>query len=369
MSDDLETRLRELGEVRAGRFGPVLSRLLELELELGDAEAAIPEPAPFPELEPIPEPRRSPGGFGGAAPREPAWYEVPYAGGPMVKVAGFPRAVYPPDASSKGKKPSEDGPDVKAYKRTVCRLGRWQPWDPDAWDDSYSNAFAHGRGTGMVGDSGIAGVQRQQNVDPTGWIGEKTFNLLRSARVPTGPHAGDMAMDSVAVNLINQAVQKFSAPPPGSLADVERAITDYLRRSINAEPKWHYSQARAMTNLGKSPDVEQSADCSTQSTSAYFWAKQETGVEVPDPNGCGYNGYGYTGTLIDNPRVSSPYKVGDLALYGPSSSNTSHVCTCYLAGSGSTSEWCSHGSEAAPYPVDLHYRSDLLCVVRPGLMP
>src|SRR5215471_2218161 len=32
-------------------------------------------------------------------------------------------------------------PDVVAYKRTVSRAGRW-PWQP--FDDSYSNAFAHG---------------------------------------------------------------------------------------------------------------------------------------------------------------------------------------------------------------------------------
>jgi hypothetical protein len=32
-----------------------------------------------------------------------------------------------------------------------------------------------------------------------------------------------------------------------------------------------------------------------------------------------------------------------------------------------TSEWCSHGSESGPYRVALHYRGDLLVVVRPGL--
>ena len=52
------------------------------------------------------------------------WWESGYPGGPMVKVAGFPRPLYPPDAARYGKRPSIDGPDVEAYKRTVSRAGR-----------------------------------------------------------------------------------------------------------------------------------------------------------------------------------------------------------------------------------------------------
>lgn len=128
----------------------------------------------------------------------------------MVAVPGFPRPLYPPDA--KGKTPSVDGPDVVAYKRVVSRAGRWKPWDPAGWDDSFSNGFSHGKG-GNVGESGVAGVQRQQNLDPTGYIGEKTFNLLRSIRVPEGPHKGEMAMDANAANLIAEAFYKFKQPP------------------------------------------------------------------------------------------------------------------------------------------------------------
>jgi hypothetical protein len=345
-----------LGEWRRSRYGhPLLVRLARLELELGDREAAVVEPATPP---PEPTPETSEG-----------WWQHAYAGGPMVKVPGFPRPLYPPDATAQGKAASSDGPDVIAYKRTVCRLERWDPWDPSAWDDSYSNAFAHGRGTGMVGDSGVAGVQRQQGMSDTGWIGEPTFNLLRSARCPPGPHEGEMAMDSVAVNLLEDAWQRFAGAPAGGLDDVEAAILDYCLGCIGNEPEWHYSQARPMTHLGAPPSSEESADCSGHSTSAYYWARQQTGVAVPDPNHSGYNGYGYTGTLVDNPRCSSPYKIGDLAIYGDSTGSTEHVVTCYAAGDASSAEWCSHGSEAAPYAVELRYRSDLLCVVRPGLLP
>ena len=117
------------------------------------------------------------------------WYEKPYPGGPMVKVKGFPRPLYPPDAGQCGKVPSTPGPDAEAYKRTISRAGRWE-WQN--FDQAYSNPFAHGK-SGNVGESGVAGMQRQQNVDATGWIGEKTFNTLRSIRIPEGlPHAASL---------------------------------------------------------------------------------------------------------------------------------------------------------------------------------
>src|SRR5215467_8058011 len=128
----------------------------------------------------------------------------------MVKVAGFPRPLYPPDATKQGKRASVDGPDVEAYKRTVSRAGRW-PWQ--AFDQTFSNGFAHGK-SGNVGETGVAGVQRQQHLDATGWIGEKTFNTLRSIRCPSGPHAGEMAMDSRAVALINEAFKIFGGSEP-----------------------------------------------------------------------------------------------------------------------------------------------------------
>ena len=156
------------------------------------------------------------------------WYEKAYPGGPMVSVEGFPRPVYPPDAPDKPN--AVDGPDVLAYKRTVSRAGRW-PWE--TFDDTFSNGFAHGKAGGDVGDSGIAGVQRQGDLDDTGWIGEKTFNLLRSIRIPEGlPHAGEPAMDATAVKQINQAWERFkgSEPPPAGKGSVREAA---LKRAVS----------------------------------------------------------------------------------------------------------------------------------------
>lgn len=143
------------------------------------------------------------------------WTKKPYTGAPPERtIKGFPRPLYPADAAEHGKKPSSRGPDVVAYKRTLCRLQRWGTWDPAKWDKGYWNAFAHGKNgaASAVIDSGVAGFQRQQRIPAgaTGWLGEKTFNALCYALVPPGfPHSGEHAMDAVAVDLINEAWDLF----------------------------------------------------------------------------------------------------------------------------------------------------------------
>jgi hypothetical protein len=294
-----------------------------------------------------------------------AWFDKGYPGGPMVKVKGFPRKL-------DWQKKTSPGADVTAYQRTVARAGRWK-WGE--FSDDFTDEFARGIAKSDPEKdrlwSGVAGVQGQSAgaVPVSGIIGKETFNYLRSIRIPNGlAHAGEPAMDQTAVNLINQAFAAYNEPPADA-GDVKAAIADYCRRSIASEPGIHYKQYRPMQSLGDKPENGFSSDCSEHSTAAYFWARKVTGIAVPDPNGSGFNGYGYTGTLVNNPRVSGSYQIGDLAIYGASSGSTEHVCTCYVAGDANSSVWCSHGSEAAPYAVKLHYRGDLYCVVRPGLLP
>lgn len=151
-----------------------------------------------------------------------AWNDDPPRGGPMVKVAGFPGPLYPPDHP---KGPSPDSDFVMALKRTAARCGAW-PWDPEGWDDSYSSRFAHGDNNPAY--AGIAGLQEWSGtIDPTGNVGEATFNFLRSVKVPQGrTHAGEMAMDSVAVNLINTAYAEAHPPAvPLREAALSTAIT------------------------------------------------------------------------------------------------------------------------------------------------
>ena len=175
----------------------------------------------------------------------PAWYEQPYKGGPMVKVDGFPRPLYPPDAVEHGKQPSSPGPDVDAYKRTVSRAGRW-PWQ--IFDQAYSNGFSHGT-SGNVGQTGVAGVQRQAHLDATGWIGEKTFNLLRSIRVPVGPHEGEMAMDAFAASLIDEAFAMFEGSEPVSAYAAVREQA--LKRAIDELGTAEYPHGSNLNPYGK----------------------------------------------------------------------------------------------------------------------
>lgn len=147
-------------------------------------------------------------------------------------------------------------------------------------------------------------------------------------------------------------------------------IRNYCIRCENTRGRIHYSQARPMTHLGDSPGHEWSADCSGYATSAFFWADRYTVFPVRDPNGMGYNGYGFTGTLLaHNKKRNVPLRrdyffTGDMAIYGSSLWNTKHVTICRRNGNAKQSIWSSHGREAGPEPTRLHYRSDLLIVVR-----
>jgi hypothetical protein len=292
------------------------------------------------------------------------WWTRPYEADGPVGPDDLPRPLYFP-GNAAGKEASSDGPDVVAIKRTVSRLGRW-PWQ--AFDDTYSKAFARGDGPNVI-DSGVAGVQRQEGIDPTGYVGDGTYQRLRRAIIPAGkPHAGDFGMDATAVRLLNEAAQAL-ANPPATIADVRAELAAYCRDCLANAGRIHYEQIRPIGCFGVAPTNGFTTDCSGHATCAYYWPRKVTGVAVPDPNHRGYDGYGYTGTLIDNPTASSPYQIGDLALYGPSTSATSHVVTCYVAGSEANALWLSHGSDEAPYSVKLRYRGDLLVVVRPPLMP
>jgi CHAP domain len=149
------------------------------------------------------------------------WWEKPYPTGKPLSVPGFPRPLYPPDAV--GYKPSVDGTDVEAYKRTLWRLGRW---GAPPHDDSYSNDFSHGTGgKGNVGTSGMAGFQRQCGINPSGYVGTSTFQALITALIPEGlPNAGKYGMDANAQNLLAMAWQQFN--PPVKLRTVRDAALE-----------------------------------------------------------------------------------------------------------------------------------------------
>jgi len=322
-----------------------------------------------------------------AAPLSISSSPLPWVIGPGPRPSNtsrITRTLYAPD--NPNQKTQSDGKDVKAYKRMLSRAGGFWKWQE--FTTEYTDAFAHGA-TGPTGSGpGVDGFRDALGIgDGSGTLNERVYHALLYGKVPEGStHAGEWVCDPTSETLLEEYYQAWQRdhPPPKAAPDepekqpesaddqkkkVRNAIADYCRRSINNEPGIHYEQIRPIGCFGIPPEQGFTTDCSGHSTCAYYWARKVTGIAVPDPNDNGYNGAGYTGTLVNNPECHPNYLVGDLGIYGSSKGDTEHVVTCYDDGDGDSSKWCSHGSEAAPYSVALHYRSDLVCVVRPPLLP
>jgi hypothetical protein len=100
------------------------------------------------------------------------------------------------------------------------------------------------------------------------------------------------------------------------------------------------------------PNVPRWSDCSSYAT----WLYWQAGAR--DPNGRGYDGYGFTGTLADHGRriFLSDSRPGDLVFYGRYPH--SHV-TVVVSNVRGRVRCSSMGSDPGPYLVDARYRGDL----------
>lgn len=267
-----------------------------------------------------------------------AWYEEPYKGGPLVPAPGFPRPLYSPDAEP-GHTPSVNGPDIEAYKRTVWRAGRWQG-PASAFDRAYSNAFAHGK-SGNVAESGIAGVQRQQGLDPTGFVGKQTFNTLRSIRCPKGPHEGEMAMDVTAQNLIAQAWQLYGGSEPDPEPPEPEGQTTRQRALIAAIADLGYKESPAGSNhtkFGEWYGCDYQPWCAMAVT---YWFEHSAGGSPSFSQGVNYAYCPYVVSDARNGRngLSIPSSVipGDLVLYDWQSDGTYDHIGIFEAWTGGSS--------------------------------
>ena len=287
----------------------------------------------------------------------PEWYELEYVYdiGPAQFVS-FPRACYPPDHPDG---PTQNGPDVEAYKRICWKLGRW-PAPP--YDRAFNNAFSHGA-SANVRDSGLEGVQRQAGVaKASGALGERTYDILLYVRIPKGlDNAGEYACDDYSIALLQEAAklvpkdEPAAKPAPGNVREtiVETAMLGHRKHS-----QIHYTQdSRRMWGVREEvrpDDVPPYEDCSSFSTWCYWVAG------APDPNGLGYNGSGYTGTQVNHGRSVGlgGRRPGDLIFYGSSWSSTSHVALI----AENVAQVISHGSEGGPYLTEYNYRGDIVGV-------
>lgn len=128
---------------------------------------------------------------------------------------------------------------------------------------------------------------------------------------------------------------------------------------VNRRGAIHYTQGpmrmQGVRQKLHPPQYPRWEDCSSMAT----WFTYVAGV--PDPNGLGYDGFGYTGTqILHGVEVTrSDAKVGDLVFYGRARNAISHVAM--YVGNGMV---VSHGSEGGPYYIPIRYRTDMQMIRR-----
>ena len=93
------------------------------------------------------------------------------------------------------------------------------------------------------------------------------------------------------------------------MATLREKIVTAARWGIEHEPQIHYGETRPIPLARRLPLT---TDCSGFVTLCYYLAG------APDPNGNGYSGYGWTGTLLHHLRAIGPVDVrrGDIVVWG-----------------------------------------------------
>lgn len=120
-------------------------------------------------------------------------------------------------------------------------------------------------------------------------------------------------------------------------------IVAYCEWGIANNAQIHYAMVRPIPAKPKALPLI--TDCSGFATLAYKSAG------APDPNGAGYDGTGYTGTLMKHGRKVTTPLLGDLLFYGPFPGH--HVVIFMDVWHGA---WivCSYDQEIGPLRVLQH---------------
>jgi len=122
------------------------------------------------------------------------------------------------------------------------------------------------------------------------------------------------------------------------------AIVSWARKGVADEPSIGYAQVRPMPSSWRLPFT---TDCSGFVTLCYRLAGAK------DPNGLGYNGEGYTGTLLDHGETIPLWqaKPGDLVIWGTFPGH--HVAVIVAVSNPADPELVSHGRKQGPEIVSL----------------
>ena len=235
------------------------------------------------------------------------------------------------------------GPDVEAVKRATYRaLG-----DSHSWSEYAKNPPGVRRFYGPFFARKMKQLQDILGVPETGRYDQATHERLKNRsrfRRPEEP-----AFDDRAADLINEADDLYNGE-----ARVRNKIVETAFYAVTKEPWIMYSQARPMLDFAPPPNYPSSTDCSGFVT----WCYKSAGA--PDPNGRGYDGWGFTGSLwaTGTPVSTNELKAGDLVFYGyPWMSGGSAHVVVYTGGGNAV----SHGREAGPERVNIYYRPIVGC--------
>ena len=236
------------------------------------------------------------------------------------------------------------GPDVEGVSRALCKAGFLMPLS-----QFQKGTLKWRRTYGARRRDAVNKLRKAEGWKLTGVYNEAVHYVL----------ADGGYFDARAIYLIEQ----YEPPPPPKDVRIKAAIVDFTTRAESHQAVWHYTQHRPFSGFGVAPESTHYADCSAYCILTYYWAHKETGLNVPDPSGYNYKGWGNTWDDLDgHARVSAPYAVGDLAQY------EGHVTICRRAGDASSAIFSSFGREAGPEREPLHYRNDLRFVCRPPLL-
>ena len=210
------------------------------------------------------------------------------------------------------------GPDVVAVKRALRR----------------AKVYKITPATSQLGKIAVASIKKFQKANGLKADGIYGINTHRKLM---------RYFDQYGARLMSRAPE----PTTMSLSIRQRILAEALW-GYNNQSRITYAQVRPMRSLFKGHSLPQVADCSEFATTCYRRAG------ASDPNGMGYNGYGYTGTLANRGRVValSQAKIGDLVLYG-NGAPWHHVAV--YAGFGKV---VSLGSSSGPNLCHIDYRSD-----------
>ena len=122
------------------------------------------------------------------------------------------------------------------------------------------------------------------------------------------------------------------------MANLRQKIVAAARWGIETEPRIHYGEVRPFP-LSRSLPL--TTDCSGFVTLCYYLAG------APDPNGLGYSGQGWTGTLLTHLRRTERPRAGDVVVWGV---YPGRHCALVLE-PGDDPLLCSHGQEHGPIAI------------------